>query len=220
MTPVCFKLDLGKKQIRIDGYKELAYLHPNYFKPDPTIFAELKIQRDEKYAIVRFNSFNAVHDIGLRGLSLEEKYTIVKELGKYVKVFISAEGDIPADLADHKLNISPHRIHHVLYYAQMVMGDSGTMASESAVLGTPAIRCNAGLGQYELGNFTELEKKYGLVYCVERLDDVLPRALELIQDPELKQEWAVKRQKMLSEKIDVTRFMADLIENYPRNLKN
>ena len=35
LTPHSFKRNLGKKQIRFNGSKELAYLHPNYFKPDP-----------------------------------------------------------------------------------------------------------------------------------------------------------------------------------------
>jgi predicted glycosyltransferase len=34
-TPSCFKRDIGKKQIRYNGYHELAYLHPNYFTPNP-----------------------------------------------------------------------------------------------------------------------------------------------------------------------------------------
>ncbi|MCK4824015.1 DUF354 domain-containing protein, partial [bacterium] len=29
-TPSCFNKDLGKKQVRYNGYHELAYLHPNY----------------------------------------------------------------------------------------------------------------------------------------------------------------------------------------------
>src|SRR5665811_1442642 len=36
-TPTCFRHDLGRKQIRFNGYKELAYLHPNWFAPDPSV---------------------------------------------------------------------------------------------------------------------------------------------------------------------------------------
>ncbi len=216
VTPSCFKLNLGKKHLRINGYKELAYLHPNYFKPDPAIFGELKIQPEEKYAIVRFNSFNAIHDIKLRGLSMDDKNQIVSELEKYVKVFIAAEGELPEGLAAHRIPIQSQRIHHALYYAQMVMGDSGTIISEAAVLGTPSIRYHSGLGINELGNFIELENTYDLLYCIPHLEDVLPKALALIRNPRLKEEWDIKRRKLLSEKIDVAKFMADLIENYPR----
>jgi uncharacterized protein len=214
VTPSCFKLNLGKKQVRINGYKELAYLHPNYFKPDPAIFGELKIQPEEKYAVVRFNSFSAVHDVKLHGLSIDDKYKIVSELRKYVKVFIAAEGELPEDLAKHRIPIQPHRIHHALHYAQIVMGDSGTITSEAAVLGTPSIRCNSGLGLKELGNFIELENTYDLIYCAQHLEDILPKALALISNPRLKEEWGIKCRKLLSEKIDVAKFMVDLIENY------
>ena len=37
ITPSCYKGDLGSKQIRYDGYHELAYLHPKYFTPDPSV---------------------------------------------------------------------------------------------------------------------------------------------------------------------------------------
>jgi len=216
VTPACFKLDLGQKHIRMQGYKELAYLHPAYFQPDPAIYEEMEIPREQKYAVIRFNSFNAVHDIRLRGLALEDKYRIVKLLGQHVRVFICAEGFLPPDLESYRLQVPSSRIHHVLNYAQLVMGDSGTITTEAAVLGTPAIRCNSGLGLNELGNFVELEQKYGLLYCAQNLEDILPRALELVQNPDSKKEWAGKRQRMLEEKVDVTRFMVDMIENYPR----
>lgn len=37
--------------------------------------------------------------------------------------------------------------------------------------------------------------------------------------PNLKEEWQRRRQKMLSEKIDVTAFMVWFIENYPDSVK-
>ena len=33
LTPSCFRKDFGRKHIRYDGYIELAYLHPDYFRP-------------------------------------------------------------------------------------------------------------------------------------------------------------------------------------------
>lgn len=41
LTPTCFTKDLGKKQIRYEGYHELSYLHPNHFTPDPTVLSEI-----------------------------------------------------------------------------------------------------------------------------------------------------------------------------------
>jgi len=43
VTPSCYKGDFGKKHIRFNGYYELSYLHPNYFKPNQRILEELEI---------------------------------------------------------------------------------------------------------------------------------------------------------------------------------
>ena len=41
-TPSCFNIDLGKKQVRFSGFKELAYLHSNYFTPDPKFYPQFQ----------------------------------------------------------------------------------------------------------------------------------------------------------------------------------
>jgi hypothetical protein len=217
ITPQCFKSNLGKKQIRIEGYKELAYLHPNYFKPDPAIFDELGINRSDKYVIVRFNAFAAVHDIGKRGFSNEDKITAVKQLGKYIRIFISSENNLPYDLEPYRLPIPPHRIHHVLSYAQLFLSDTGTMSTESAILGTPSIICLSNANKF--GNFIELENRYGLLYAFNEPEKAIAKALELIQQPDLKEQWAKKREILLADKIDVTKFMVNFIENYPISFK-
>jgi predicted glycosyltransferase len=217
ISPSCLMKDLGKKQIRIEGYKELAYLHPNRFKPDPSIFEELGIDRSQKYVVVRFNAFAAIHDVGVHGFSLEDKYILVKALEKHTLVFISAEGGLAENLRAYRLPTAPHRIHHVLYYAQMIVADSGTMAVESAVLGTPGIVCESTSEQ--TGNIVEIEQKYGLLYVVLEPKKAIGKALELIQKPNLKEDCAKKRQQLLADKIDVAEFMTEFIENYHESIR-
>lgn len=211
ITPGCFRFNLGKKHVRLNGYKEMAYLHPNYFKPDPQILDELDVKKDEKYIILRFNSFDAIHDLGLHGFSLTAKYELVRKLGKYGKIFVSTEGDLPSDIGASRLPISPHRIHHALYFAQMLVSDTGTMTTEAAILGTPACVCQSA----RLGNFEELHRKYDLIFASYEAEQVIGKAIEMIQQPHLKEQWAKKREYMLSDKVDVTRYMVDFIEKYP-----
>jgi predicted glycosyltransferase len=218
ITPQCYRRKLPGNQIRIAGFKELAYLHPAYFKPDPAIFTELGIKPDEKYIVVRFNAFNAIHDIGKQGFSTEDKFNVVKTLEKYARVFISGENSLPEGLKSYKLPAKPDRIHHVLNYATLAIGDTGTMVTEAAVLGTPAIRCYYVGAYKELGNFIELEHKYNLIYCYSNTTAAIQKAVELLQHPDLKAEWALKRNKLLAETIDVTRFLNDFIEGYPESL--
>ncbi|BAF58564.1 Uncharacterized protein conserved in archaea [Pelotomaculum thermopropionicum SI] len=220
LTPDCFNGDFGNKHIRIPGYKELAYLHPNYFQPDPGILNELGLGDKEKYIILRFNAFDAVHDIGRRGFSLSDKYKLVRELEKYARVFIRSEKKLPIDLEAYNLPISFDHIHHALYYAQLLVTDTQTMTTEAAILGTPAVRCNNFIGPDDMGNFIELEQKYGLIYNYREPDKAIEKAVELIQRPSLKEEWQQKREVLLKDKIDITAFMVWFIEIYPKSYKD
>src|SRR5690606_14933180 len=102
-TPSCYRIDLGKKHIRFEGYMELSYLHPNYFLPNKEVLSILGIPEGIKYAILRFVSWGAVHDFGHKGMSLENKRKAVMEISKYAKVFISAEGELPDDLESFRI---------------------------------------------------------------------------------------------------------------------
>jgi uncharacterized protein len=217
ITPDCFKLNFGVKHVRFRGYKEIAYLHPAYFTPDPTIFDELKLNRNEKYIVLRFNSFEAIHDLSVKGFSLADKFKLVRELEKYARVFISPEGALPEELEKYRLSVSYDRIHHVLYYAQMFIADTGTTSTEAAILGTPSIICH--INAPKIGNFDELEDRYQLLYRYTQPEHAIQKAVELAQQPDLKEQWALKRQTLLSSKIDVTRFMVEFIQNYPQSLK-
>lgn len=210
LTPSCFRKDLGKKQVRFAGYKELSYLHPDYFQPDSSIYNELGISATKKYVILRFNVFDALHDIGKHGFSLADKYRLVRELQKHCRVFISAEGSLPKDLEGYKLQIPYERIHHALYYAQLLIADTGTMVTEAAVLGTPSIFY--GSHPEVFGNFVELEQKYDLIYCFLDSQKAIQKAVELANHPDLKDGWAIKRQRLLADKINVTQFMVNFIE--------
>ena len=66
-------LKFRKKNVSYAGYHELAYLHPNKFKPDRTVLKELGVSENEKYVIIRFVAWQATHDSGHKGMSLENK---------------------------------------------------------------------------------------------------------------------------------------------------
>lgn len=219
ITPDSFLDDLGKKQIKVESFKELSYLHPNFFKPDASIFDLLKIDKNEEFVILRFNAFDAIHDTGIGSFSLEEKRKLVKKLEKYARVFISSEKKIPKDLEKYMLRIPKHKIHDCLYYAKLIITDTQTMTTEAGILGTPAIRCNSFVGKNDMGNFTELEQKYGLIFNYRSPIQAIQKAEELIQNPNLKEEWKSKKQKLLNDKINLTAFMVWYIENFPKSFK-
>ncbi|KCZ72283.1 hypothetical protein ANME2D_01688 [Candidatus Methanoperedens nitroreducens] len=215
-TPACFKKDLGSKQIRYPGYHELTYLHPNHFTPDPDVLDRLGLSEDEKLILVRFVSWGASHDIKDKGF--DKPVDIVKRLEQYGRVVITSERGLPEELIAYRMNLPPENIHHLMYYASLYIGESATMASESAILGTPAVFVSTSRRGYT----DEQEENYGLVYTfsdpVQGQIQALDKAIELLSEKNLKREWARRRDIMLSERIDVTAFMVDLIEGYPDSL--
>lgn len=213
ITPEGFMRDLGKKQIRIKGYKELAYLHPSRFEPDSAVLDLLGVSKDEKYVVLRFSAFDASHDIGVSGFTIDTKRRLVKALEPYARVFISSEVVLPADLERYALKIPSHKMHDVLYYASLLVGDSGTMTAEAAVLGTPAIVFHPLASK--LNYLVEFEKNYQLIYNITDQSSVIQNAVELIQSQNIKREWDRKRRQLLNDKIDVTSFLTWFIENYP-----
>lgn len=215
LTPSCYTGSFSSKHIRFNGYMELCYLHPNYFKPDTEIYGSLGVKKHNKCIIIRFVSWQASHDIGQDGLGIEVKRKIVKELSLFAKVLISSEKELPKDLKPFQLNISPNKIHDVLAFASLYIGEGATMASECAMLGTPAIYVN----NLDVGYCTEEEKKYGLAYNYRNSNGVISKAKELFNYPNLKEEFQRRRNKMLSDKIDVTAFMVWFIENYPKSVE-
>lgn len=206
---------LGIKEIRYPGYHELAYLHPHWFQPDPSIFSDMGLKDGDRYAVLRFISWEASHDIGQSGFTYENKIKLVSELAKLLKVYVSAEGIIPTGLENMTLPVSPEKIHDLLYYAHLYIGEGATMAEESSVLGTPSIlltSCNKGslipdLEKYDLIKFftnspEDQNKAIQVAITYARSDSIKPLQRE-------------NRQSMLADKIDVTSFLIWFVEDYP-----
>ena len=209
ITPKCFLKNLGDKHIRIDGYKELAYLYPKYFKPDTSVLKDLNLSKNDKIIILRFISWEAIHDIGHNGFSNNNKYEAVKILSKYGKVFISSESRLPKDLEELRLNISPEKIHSLIYFSSLFFGESGTMATEAAILGTPSVRVSS-LSKL-LGNFKELNEKYGLIYYYDNFQDGLNKSINILKYKNSKITWIKKSNELINDKIDVTDFIFNKI---------
>lgn len=214
LSPESYKGKISHKQKLFNGYMELCYLHPNHFTPDPSVLEMLGVEEDEPYIVLRFVSWNATHDAGHSGISMENKRTAVHEFSKHGRVFISSEEKLPEVLQPYQISIPPAKMHDVLNYATLFFGESATMASESAVLGTPAIY----LDDEGRGYTDDLEKEYGLVHnFTESPEDqtkAIQKGIELLQNPALKEESMAKRARLLDEKIDVTQFLIDTVLDY------
>lgn len=207
----------SKKTVFYPAYHELSYLHPNEFTPDPSVLQDAGIRQGEPYFILRFNAFKAHHDVGVVGLTIENKRRLIEYLKTKGKVFITTERNIDDEFKQYQLKVSPEKAHSLIYYATMLIGDSQTMTSEAAVLGTPAIRCNTFVGRIHY--LEEEEHKYGLTYGFrpEQSEDMFRKIDELLSMPNLKEEWQQRRERMLADKIDYAKYLTWFIENYPES---
>jgi predicted glycosyltransferase len=216
VTPSSFTRDLGRKHLKVNSYKEFAYLHPNYFTPDEGILGRLGLDSD--FILLRFNRFDAVHDFRIDGFSLGNKRELVRQLSRFARVVISSEIPLPKDLDEFRLDFPKSGIHDLIYYAKLVVTDTQTMTTEAAVLGTPVVRYNSFVGPNDMGNFRELESRYGLVFNYNRFEDAVSKAVYLLSNNGTKQEWANRREKLLDDKIDLCKFLTWLIEEFPGSL--
>ncbi len=209
-TPDCYQDRVRGTHRTYPGYHELAYLHPSRFKPELRKLAAFGLADGEPYSIVRFVSWAAVHDHRERGLSLDQKRTLVDLLERHGRVLISSEGPLPRDLESRRAAGPVEDIHHLLAYAQMIVGESATMSSEAAVLGVPAIFI-ATTGR---GYIDDQQRRYGLVrhFTEEQFEEAV-RAVERLFDGERPRDFGSRaRQRLLEEKADVTEWMIDYFE--------
>jgi hypothetical protein len=212
-TPSCFKRDLGSKQVRFNSYYELAYLHPNHFEPDPMVLEDLNIDRSDRYILVRFSSLVSHHDIGVKGFdfkSREEMLGFIKKLEDYGQVFLTSEIKLDREVEKYRVNVPTTDFHNFVFFATMYIGEGAKTASEAAVLGVPSIYVSTT----RRGYLDELEEKFGLAYTIKNKEQAFEKAVELLEDKDIKNKWKIKRERMLSEKIDTTKFMVKIIKNY------
>jgi hypothetical protein len=109
-------------------------------------------------------------------------------------------------------------MHDVLAEASLLFGESATMASEAAIMGTgtPGIYVN---GQWR--GYTNDETRAGLVYSYkideQSQQESIDKAVELLQRKDLKEDTMKKQQAFLKDKIDPVAFMAWFIEKFPES---
>jgi hypothetical protein len=160
LVPTCYQKKIRRKVIKYNSYNALAYLGDDHFVPDKGIYRRLGLEPGQRYVVLRFVGKTAVHDFGSRSIGYETRLRAVRAFSKYGQVFISSEKELSGELKAWQLPCAPEDIHHVIYYADLLFGDSATMASEAACLGTPAIFVD----DQGRGYTDEQERKYGLVF--------------------------------------------------------
>ena len=207
--------EIGKyqrKKIALKGFKEVAYLSPSYFTPSEKVLQRFNPGL-KPYAIVRLVSLTASHDIGKNGIGDIRLKQLVELLEKKMCVFITSERALPKEWEKYRLTLPVHEIAHALFYAQLYVGDSQTMASEAAILGTPVVRFNDFVGK--IRSMEIKQEKYGLMpgFTTNHFDDMLNTIEEMLKQPNLKAHWQDKAQQLLNDCEDVNEAIRKAILN-------
>ncbi|MCY7359164.1 MAG: hypothetical protein LH609_17235 [Rudanella sp.] len=202
------------KKVGYQGYMKLGYLHPSIFTPNEQL--PMKYQLGTRYVLIRLTRLTAHHDVGIRGIHgklVKDVIDIIEAEGFEVK--ISSEGELDVRFKPYLLRIDPSDMHHVLAQAALLISDSQSMSVEAAMLGVPSIRYSDFAGKISV--LEELEHKYQLTFGIQPGYELqlLHRLKALIKEPTLKSIFQARRQKMLTEKIDVSSFLVWFLEDYP-----
>jgi len=208
-TPRSYRDDLGGRQTRFNGYKELAYLHPSCFTPDAGVLREAGLRPGEPFVFVRLTAWSSSHDFRQHGLT--DRRQAFERLKRFGRVVVSAEGAASREVDGLRFTGPLHKVHHLLAFARLFFGESATMASESAMLGTPAILVSTS----RRGFTDELEKRYGMVFTYDHprkgQEQALRKAEALLSDPRTPRLWREKRASMLSGQENIARYVTDLV---------
>jgi predicted glycosyltransferase len=203
------------KALHYPGFHELAYLHPARFTPDPDR-AKAITGDGPPYVLLRFSALNAHHDQGIRGITTELAMRMISEAGKDHRIFITSEKPLPASLEPYRLALNPLDIHHVMAGARLYVGDSQTMAAESAMLGVPYIRYNDFVGR--ITYLAQLEDQWELGYGFRPgQEDAMMERYSKVLELEHGRPWTARRDLLLRDKIDTAAFISWFLSNYPRS---
>ncbi len=162
VIPSC--IPVAKKNIlKYDGFKELAYLHPNYFKPDKKALEQYGLT-PYNYVFVREVSGISLNYKNFQHEDLSRIIQHLKELG--LKLVLSLEdrtqvGKYSDDVILLKEPIND--IHSLLYFASFTISSGDSMARESCLVGTPSI--------YTGGRDMIINKELIKRSCMFKVDD-------------------------------------------------
>jgi uncharacterized protein len=210
----------SKKKIPYNGIQKMAYLNPKYFKPDFKVLDLLKINLTDDFFIIRLVSLTSGHDIEGNHSGINENLLgqLIEKLELKGRVFITSEDNLPLELKKYQIQIPPNKMHDLMYYSSLFIGDSQSMCAEAGILGTPFIRYNDFVGKIEYLNDLENNYKLGWGVKTEDTEKVFEIIDKLFKIPNYKNLWKGRKEQLFKDKVDLTALTIWLIENYPESV--
>lgn len=211
ITPSSFRKNFGVKHVTFNGSMDMAYLHPEYFKDNIKCLDDQKL-KPKSYFLLRFVNWDASHDRGHTGFSQQGKSKLIEMLNDYGTVVISSENELPEEFKRYIYKGDPKDIHTLLRHASLLIGESGSMATETAILGTPSIVVNSSVKH--LGVFEHISK-FGNLFYFDEENSAIQKVQELLGSNDLNITSLHNAEQYIKKSINLTNFMVWFIENYP-----
>jgi predicted glycosyltransferase len=167
----------GKNIYKYCGFKELAYLHPNYFKPQKESLKRYGLENCNFIFIREVSSGSADYRHLVMG-QLSKICSYLKALG--FKIVLSLEEKSLRQQFEEECIILEEPVEDIfslLHFATLTISSGDTMARESCLLGTPAIYT----GGREMAINKELERK-GCFFKVEGDSQILETIRKIIEN--------------------------------------
>ncbi len=196
----------GKNLLKYQGFKELAYLHPNHFKPNKDALNPYNLKPYE-YVFIREVSSASLNYRGAEMGKLSRILGYLKE--KDLKIFLSVEDKSLIDLfRDHCIILKEpvEDIHSLLHFAAFTVSSGDSMARESCLVGTPAIYT----GGRNMAINTELIKR-SCMFKVEE-EKSIEETIDYIINNDIRKEVEAKINRTIKEEwVDTTQVILDIL---------
>jgi len=167
----------GKKILKYKGFKELAYLHPNYFIPSKSVLTEYSLTPNN-YIFIREVSNTSLNYLRLKEGLLSKVCPYLKDMG--FDIVLSLENkELRKQFEDYCiiLNEPVSDVYSLLHYASLTISSGDSMARESCLVGTPAIYT----GKRDMAINRELIKK-GCFFKADNVSDVMQLVRKIIEE--------------------------------------
>lgn len=215
ITPESFGKNFGKKHIRFSGTMDVAYLHPNFFELNMQYLEEQQL-KNKTYFLLRFVNWDASHDFGQTGFTDKGKRELINLLSTKGQVIISSEGILPNEFNKYLYKGDPHQIHTIIQHANLFISESGSMATEAAIIGTPSIMVNSSAKFF--GVFKYISEFGNLFYYDDEIE-AMKKIKSLLNSDNIRENSRNNAKKYFKQSINLTDFMVWFIENYPNSFK-
>lgn len=206
-VPDCYEGWTSRNTVRYPGFHELSYLGQSYFSPDIRTAHKNGLSQEGDTFLVRVVAWKANHDVGENGWSEELLESVVRFLSNKGKVILSSEEALPERFRSYEYQGDVSELHHVMAFCRLYVGESATMASESVMLGVPAVF----VAETSRG-YSNQQERLGLLWRSEELEPAKVEQLINLALSVTLEQYRERWQNMMDNLVDMPELIVSLIQ--------